>query len=154
MRGRIAKAATALSLAGLTLIATYEGKRNEAYLDPVGIPTICYGHIKTAKLGQYKDDQECVTLLSQEASEYASAVLKLTTAELTQGQLDALTSFTYNLGRGNYAKSTLRKKLNAGDYCGAAREFPKWNRAGGKVLRGLVKRRAAEQARFMEGLSC
>lgn len=144
----------ALSLAGLALIMAFEGKENHAYLDVVKVPTICYGSTKGVRLGQYKNDDQCVTLLKAEASEYVSAVLGSTRVPLTQGQLDALTSFTYNLGVGNYRRSTLLRKLNAGDYCGAAAEFPRWNRAGGKVLKGLVKRRAIEQARFLEGLSC
>lgn len=144
----------ALSVAGLALLMSFEGKENHAYLDVVQVPTICYGSTKGVQLGQYKNDEQCITLLKAEATGYVSAVLGSTSVPLTQGQLDALTSFTYNVGIGNYRGSTLRKKLNAGDYCGAAAEFPRWNRAGGKVLRGLSKRRAVEQARFLEGLSC
>jgi len=154
IQSRLTKSAVALSLAGLTMIAGYEGLRTTAYLDPVGIPTICYGHIKTAKLGQTKTKQECIDLLHEEAKEYVDGVKRYTYVPLSQGQLDALVSFSYNVGLNAYRNSTLRRKLNAGDYCGAAREFPRWNKAGGKVLPGLVKRRAEEQRRFMEGLTC
>lgn len=136
------------------MIASYEGLRTTAYLDAVGIPTICYGHTKTAKLGQQKTKAECVTLLHAEAKEYVDGVYKLTYVQLTQGQLDALVSFSYNVGLGAYRSSTLRRKLNAGDYCGAALEFRRWNKAGGRVLRGLTERRAAEESRFREGLTC
>lgn len=154
IKSRLTKSAVALSLAGLTMIAGYEGLRTTAYLDPVGIPTICYGHIKTAKLGQTKTKQECIDLLHEEAKEYVDGVKRYTYVPLSQGQLDALVSFSYNVGLNAYRNSTLRRKLNAGDYCGAAREFPRWDKAGGKVLPGLVKRRTEEQRRFMEGLTC
>lgn len=144
----------ALSVAGLAMIAGYEGLRTEAYLDVARVPTICYGHIKTAKLGQTKSKEECVTLLAEEAQEYVAGVHRLTTVPLTQGQTDALVSFTYNVGLSAYSNSTLRRKLNAGDYCGAARELPRWNKAGGKAWRGLTLRRAEEQRRFLEGLTC
>ena len=68
---------------------------------------------------------------------------------VTQNQFDALVSFTYNLGAGNLRSSTLLKKLNAGDYAGAADEFPKWNKAGGKELAGLTRRRNAERDLFL-----
>lgn len=154
MNRQVKQGVAALSLAGLALLMTFEGKENKAYLDVVNVPTICYGSTRGVQLGQYKTDKECVTLLDAEASEYVSHVLELITVPLTQGQLDALVSFTYNLGRGSLYRSTLRRKLNAGDYCGAASEFPKWNKAGGRVLKGLVKRRAQEQALFNQGLTC
>lgn len=150
----IKKGAAVLSLTGLALIAGWEGLRTDAYLDPIGIPTICYGHIKTAKLGQTKTKDECITLLSEESKEYVQAVHKYVYVPLTQGQLDALVSFTYNVGAGNLASSTLRRKLNAGDYCGAAREFPRWNKAGGRVLKGLTARRLQEQEFFLRGVDC
>ncbi|MCY1305462.1 Lysozyme RrrD [compost metagenome] len=68
---------------------------------------------------------------------------------LSQGQFDALASFVFNLGSGNLQCSTLLRKLNAKDYAGAADEFPRWNKAGGKVLAGLTRRRAAERALFL-----
>ena len=75
-------------------------------------------------------------------------VSRLINVPLTENQFGALVSFTYNVGSGNLKASTLRQKLNRGDYAGAADEFPKWRRAGGKILRGLVRRRAAERALF------
>lgn len=154
IQSRLTKSAVALSLAGLTMIAGYEGLRQQAYVDPVGVVTICYGHTKTAKLGQSKSKQECVNLLHEEAKEYVDGVKRYTYVPLSQGQLDALVSFSYNVGLGAYKSSTLRRKLNAYDYCGAASEFPRWNKAGGKVYRGLTLRRLEEQRRFMEDLQC
>lgn len=154
IKSRLAKSAVALSVAGLTMIAGYEGLRTQAYVDPVGVVTICYGHTKTAKLGQSKSKDECVDLLHEEAKEYVDAVKRYTYVPLSQGQLDALVSFSYNVGVGAYKSSTLRRKLNASDYCGAASEFPRWNKAGGKVYKGLTLRRLEEQRRFKEGLQC
>jgi GH24 family phage-related lysozyme (muramidase) len=79
---------------------------------------------------------------------YESDVSRLVKVGLTQGQFDALVSFTYNLGARSLSTSTLRK-LNAGDYAGAADEFLRWNKAGGKVLNGLTRRREAERALFL-----
>ncbi len=141
----------AISGAGLSVISTYEGKENKAYKDPVGIVTICYGHTKTAKLGQVKSDAECKQLLHEDVTSHGLAVSKAVKVPISQQQYDAMTSFTYNVGAGNFRKSTLLKKLNQGDYCGAAKEFPKWNKAKGKVLKGLTTRRAAEQKLFLEG---
>ena len=80
--------------------------------------------------------------------EFESAVQRLVKVELEQWQFDALVSFTYNCGEGNLQKSTLLKKVNAGDFDGAALEFHKWNKGGGKVLAGLVRRRASEALLF------
>ena len=75
---------------------------------------------------------------------------RLVTAPLNQNQWDALMSFTYNLGAANLESSTLRRLLNAGNYSAAAEQFPRWNKAGGQVLAGLVRRRAAERDLFLE----
>ena len=85
---------------------------------------------------------EVVSSLEKEVSE-------LVTAPINQNQFDALVSFSFNVGLGNLQASTLRQKLNRGDYEGAANEFPKWRKAGGRVLQGLVRRRADEKAMFM-----
>lgn len=151
----VSAALLSLSTAGLLLIAHSEsgtaGPQLQAYKDPVGIPTICYGHIKAVKLGQTRSLKECEALLQEDASEAGRAVGKLVKVDLTQPQYDALVSFTFNLGAGNLAKSMLLKKLNAGDCRGAAREFLKWDHAGGKKLRGLTRRRQEESLLFSQG---
>lgn len=88
-------------------------------------------------------------LLKADAATATRGVVKLVTVPLNQNQFDALVDFTFNLGEGNLRSSTLLKKLNSKDYAGAADEFPKWNKAGGIVLPGLTKRRAAERALFI-----
>lgn len=153
MKARLVAGLVAASLALATpLVAKFEGQETEAYLDPVGIVTICYGHTETAKLGQRKAPDECKALLERDLEQHVRAAASLVQVPVTPTQLAALGSLTYNIGPGNLAKSTLLRKLNAGDYCGAGAEFPRWNKAKGKVLRGLIARRLAEQALFMENL--
>jgi hypothetical protein len=90
-----------------------------------------------------------MAILQHDLRQYSSAVDRLVKVPLNANQYGALTSFTYNLGEGNLAKSTLLKKLNAGDYRSAAAEFAKWNRAGGKIMAGLTRRRKAEAQLFI-----
>jgi lysozyme len=116
-----------------------------AYVDPVGIVTVCAGHTSTAKLGQVKTEAECAALLQQDVVHAEKAVKRLVTVRLTQEQFDALTSFVFNVGETSFAKSTLLRKVNAGDCYGAGKEFMKWVYAGGRELPGLVTRRASEQ---------
>jgi lysozyme len=88
-------------------------------------------------------------LLTEELNHFVEIINQVVQVDLTQNQFDALVSFTYNLGDGNLRKSTLLRKLNAGDYQGAADEFPKWDRAGGQVIAGLLRRRNAERDLFL-----
>lgn len=145
------KRLAAASVVGIAAIAGYEGLETEAYKDPVGITTICYGHTKTARIGQTKSPEQCWSLLQQDAKLASDAVWRRVKVPLTQDELDAYTSFTYNLGEGNLASSTLLKKLNSGDRVGACNELKKWVYAKGKVLPGLVKRREAERLICLRG---
>lgn len=145
---RIATAALAVSTAGLGLILSNEGMVNTAYPDPAHgwkVPTICVGHTQGVARGQWRSDSECLDLLKKDADVASGHVLRLATVPLSQGELDAYTSFVFNVGQGNFANSTLLKKLNAGDHIGACEQLPRWNRAGGKVLPGLTKRRNEER---------
>ena len=135
--------------AAVALIATYEGLRLEAYKDPVGVWTICYGSTKNVQPGQVATLQECKNRLGADAEEAANAVRKYVQHPITQEQFDALVDFTFNLGAGNLKNSTLLRKLNAGDCYGAAEEFRRWVYAGGQVLPGLQKRREAEYELFL-----
>lgn len=136
---------------GRKLIQQFEGCREKAYQDCVGVWTIGYGHTGNVKVGQVISKEEADRLLSQDLVKFESGVEKNVKVALTQNQFDALVSFCYNLGVGSLQKSTLLKKLNAGDYKGAAEEFLKWNKAGGKVITGLVRRREAEKRLFLTG---
>lgn len=137
---------------GLDLIKSFEGLRLSAYRCPADIPTIGYGTTAGVKMGDTITKERAEELLREDVARFESQVLRLVKVPLTQGQHDALVSFVYNLGAGNLSNSTLLRLLNAGDYAGAAAQFDRWNKAGGKVLAGLVRRRAAERALF-EGAS-
>jgi len=137
---------------GLRLIKQHEGLRLNAYLDPVGVWTIGYGHTP-AKRGQVITLEQANRLLIEDAATAERAVLRHVKVPLTQGQFDALVSFVFNLGEGRLKESTLLKKLNAGDYAGAASQFERW--VYGKVsglnvrLPGLIKRRNDERRLFL-----
>lgn len=135
------------SRAGRDLIKQFEGLRLDAYRDPVGIWTVGYGHTP-AQPGQRISHAEAEELLDADLLTAESAVRAQITAPLTQGQFDALVSFTFNLGARRLQDSTLRRLLNGGDYAGAQEEFGRWIHAGGRKLPGLVARREAEAALF------
>ena len=137
---------------GLDLIKSFEGLRLSAYKDVVGVVTIGYGTTSGVKMGDTITKERAEDLLRADVKRFEDQVLRLVKVPLTQGQFDALVSFTYNLGAANLGNSTLLRLLNAGDYKGAAAQFDRWTKAGGKELPGLVKRRAAERALF-EGKS-
>lgn len=151
-----AKAAMALtvSVAGVLGVQHYEGTVPRVYLDPVGIPTVCTGHTRTltrADVGKQATPELCQWLLKQDLKEAERGVKKHVKVPVTQGQYDALVSFTFNVGTGALAESTLLRKLHAGDCMGAAAEFSRWVKAKGRVLNGLVARRAWERALFEAG---
>jgi GH24 family phage-related lysozyme (muramidase) len=127
----------------------FEALRLKAYQDSVGVWTIGYGHTKGVKEGDTCTEKEADEYLRQDMWIKEAAVKRLVHVPLTQGQYDALCDFAFNLGEGNLASSTLLKLLNAGSYMEAGMEFQKWNKAGGKVLKGLVDRRAAEADLFL-----
>lgn len=141
------------SNAGKTLIKSFEGKRLAAYDDGVGVWTIGYGTIKypngsAVKKGDVRTDAQVDQYFSNDLVKFENSVNSLVKVPLTQNQFDALVSFAYNVGATNLSNSTLLRKLNSKDYKGAAAEFPKWNKAGGKVMAGLTRRRLAEQELF------
>lgn len=134
---------------GIELIKKSEGVRYQAYDDGVGVWTIGVGHTKGVVKGDKIDDAKVDEFLRQDLESAEYAVNTLVKVDLTQAAFDALISFTFNLGSGALSRSTLLKLLNAGDRAGAAAEFSKWTKAGGKELPGLVTRRAAERALFL-----
>ncbi|EQA1588789.1 lysozyme [Enterobacter hormaechei] len=139
---------------GIALIKEFEGCKLTAYQDSVGVWTIGYGWTqpvdgKPIRAGMTIKQETAERLLKTGLASYESDVSRLVKVGLTQGQFDALVSFTYNLGSRSLSTSTLLRKLNAGDYAGAADEFLRWNKAGGKVLSGLARRREAERALFL-----
>ena len=139
---------------GIALIKQFEGCKLTAYQDSVGVWTIGYGWTqpvdgKPIRAGMTIKQETAERLLKTGLVSYESDVSRLVKVGMTQGQFDALVSFTYNLGARSLSTSTLLRKLNAGDYAGAADEFLRWNKAGGKALNGLTRRREAERALFL-----
>lgn len=132
----------------------------EAYADPAHgwkVPTIGWGTImyqdgSPVKRGDLISQKRADELLAWEVEQKAAGVDKLVMVKLTDDERGALVSFAYNVGLGKLAKSTLLRKLNQGDKPGAGREFQKWNKAGGKVLAGLTRRRRAEARLFSSGV--
>lgn len=162
IKARVGAGAVALLLA---FVAGYEGDGptkptptgevvHVAYADPVGIPTICHGTTKNVRLGQVATKDQCKQWLLEDLDDSAAAVDRLVKVDLTDHQKIALYSFIYNVGQGAFAKSTMLKLINQGQFCAAAAQFPRWNKAGGKVLNGLTKRRVAEAGLWTTGYSC
>lgn len=137
-----------ISDAGLSLIKQFEGFRANAYLCSAGVPTIGYGHTRGVKLGDVCTPEEAEAWLREDVEAAERCVNQTVAVPLTQHEFDALVSFVFNLGCGNFRKSTLLKLLNEGRHDEAAMEFRRWDRAGGVVLAGLTKRRLAEQRLF------
>lgn len=138
-----------ISDAGICLIRQFEGCRLEAYRCAAGVPTIGYGHTAGVAMGMKITQAEAERYLREDVRSFEHAVNRALTRPVSQNQFDALVSFAYNLGAGALRGSTLLKLLNAGDINGAADEFPKWNKAAGKVLEGLTKRRMKERQLFL-----
>jgi lysozyme len=149
-------AAAIIGTAGLAVIKTSEGRVLKTYLDPVGIPTACYGHTgPEVKLGQTYTPAQCDALLLKDIAKHQVYIVPgaklncIGNRRLTPNQRDALISFVFNVGGTKFCGSTMAKRLKAGNMIGAADEFPKWKYAGGRVLRGLEKRREAERRLFL-----
>ncbi len=135
--------------AAVDLVKRSEGLRLSCYADAVGIQTVCWGHV--LRNGEPRDCTlaQCEDFLAKDLTTAWDAVRRNVRVDLTQGQVDALVSFVFNMGERSLQNSTLLRKLNAGDADGAAAEFTKWNHAGGQVLAGLTTRREAEQDLFI-----
>lgn len=139
-----------ISKKGLDLIKQFEGLELKAYKDSVGVVTIGYGSTGPhVSMGMVITQEQAESLLKQDVSRFEKGVSDLVKVPLNQNQFDALVSFSFNLGLGNLKSSTLLRKLNSLDYVGTANEFPRWNKAGGVVLKGLTRRREAEKALFL-----
>lgn len=144
--------------AAVDLVASFEGFVDHWYPDPGkgwDVPTCCYGHTDAAGPPYYRDTKarkftmaDGKAILARDLEKVRANVETMVKVPLTDHQFGALVSLTYNIGEGAFARSTLLKRLNAGDYAAAGEQFARWNRSGGKVLNGLTRRRAAEAAFF------
>ena len=137
-----------LSSKGLEFIKRHEGFRPTAYKCPGKVWTIGYGHTKEVREGDTISISEATDLLRDDVEYAEDAVNAFVAVPLNQNQFDALTSFIFNVGVSAFRESTLRRKLNDSDYGGAAAQFPRWNKAAGRVLPGLIARREAEREMF------
>jgi lysozyme len=134
---------------GLALTRSFEGLRLEAYQDSAGIWTVGYGHTgPEVHGGQRITEIQAEALLRSDLSSAVRAVQKAVLVNLAQHQFDALVDFCFNVGRGNFFGSSLLRYVNQGEFDNAAVQFGLWVHAGGKVIPGLVRRRAAEAALF------
>ena len=139
-----------ISVEGTSLIKKFEGCELEAYQDSVGVWTIGYGHTKDVKQGDKINQDEAEHLLEEEMPEYEGYINDMVEVSLEQCQFDALVSWVYNLGPTNLSSSTLLKVLNEGDYDEVPFQIKRCNKAGGKVLEGLTRRREAEALLFQD----
>lgn len=135
---------------GIKLIKQFEGCKLTAYKCPAGVWTIGYGHTAGVKQGQKISQAQADIYLKSDLKTFENAVNSCVKVSINRYQFDALVSFAYNCGAGALKTSTLLKKLNKKDFTGASKEFSKWNKANGKVLNGLTKRRAAEAELFLK----
>ncbi|MFO1034559.1 MAG: lysozyme [Hyphomicrobiales bacterium] len=141
---------------GLALIKASEGFRAMAYRDAVGVWTVGYGHTSRAGAPQVTpglrvSEAEASDILHRDVDQFATGVARLVRVSLSDQQFSALVSFAYNVGLGAFAGSGVLNAVNAADFAAVPRKLNAWVKAGGRVLPGLVKRRAAEAALFMSG---
>ena len=146
--GTVGAAAAALLV---TTVATWEGKRNDPYTDIVGVWTVCYGETQ-AQMRRYSD-AECRGMLAARLVDYARPVIDRN-PELAGHpyQLAAAVSLAYNIGPAAYRRSTVARRFSTGNWKGACDGFLAWSKAGGKAVRGLLRRRQAERAMCLEDL--
>lgn len=155
-----------ISQKALKMIAHHEGTRYKPYRCPADLWTVGVGHVLYPEQGKLPmaerlayplakvdnrtwSKDEVNALLEFDLTRFVRGVSRYCTGPFTQGQLDALVSFSFNVGLGTLQRSTLRQKFNRGDLAGAAEEFLKYTKGGGKVLKGLVNRRADERSLFL-----
>lgn len=146
---RIQIASLSLSAVALVGLAVHEGYREETYLDIVGVPTIGYGTTQGVKMGDRTTPVKALERALADIQKFEGAIKQCVKVPLHQHEYDSFSSLAYNIGAGAFCRSTLVRKLNAGDYAGACNEILRWNRAGGKEVRGLTIRRQEEHKKCL-----
>lgn len=136
---------------GLEIIKHFEGFRSEAYLCPAGVWTIGYGTTSGVRKGQRVTEAQATEMLQRDVGKFERVIKDYVRVCLRQREFDALVSFVYNVGPGNFRNSTLLRLLNEGEYEEVYAQLQRWNRAGGRVLSGLIRRREAEGVLFDTG---
>lgn len=143
------------SAKGKALITEFEGEILEVYADPIGLPTFGVGHLVAPAeksrypLGKKITRAESQRVLSEDLARFERCVEEAVTVKINQNQFDALVSLAFNIGTEGFRKSSVLKKTNREDFKGAAEAFKLWNKAGGKVIKGLTWRRKAEADLFL-----
>lgn len=148
----ITAAITAVLAVAVPVTSHFEGLRTRAYDDLGGVLTICYGETDGVKKGEVKTPQQCRDMLQNRLGGFALQVQSLVKVPMTVERWAAFTDFAYNVGLGNFAKSSLLKKLNSGDTVGACNELMRWRFVAGVEVPGLTRRRAAERELCLKGL--
>lgn len=136
------------SKTGLQLTESFEGCKLKAYQDSKGVWTIGYGHTHNVSAGMLCNQLRAEEWLQEDVLWAEQQVNRLVRVQVSQSEFDALVDFTFNAGCGNFAKSTMLALLNKGDHVQAANEFERWDKSGGKVVAGLLRRRIAEEKEF------
>lgn len=148
------KKSGALMAGAVALVGAWEGVKTVAYRDIVGIPTICFGETRGVKMGDRYTMDECRAMLGDALVEFETNMRKCLKApdSIPDKPYTAFLSLSYNIGTGAFCGSTVARKANEGDLKGACNAIPAWNRAAGRVVKGLVNRRAEEQKICLEGI--
>jgi len=146
--------ATATGVAAIQFVGPWEGLRLNAYRDIVGGARTCYGETKGVKMGMRFTKEQCDGIFIESLAEHEAGMRKCLTDpdSIPEKSYVAFVSLTYNIGTGGFCRSSLPYMINSGNIRGACNALPAFNRAGGKVVQGLVNRRAAEQRLCLEGL--
>jgi GH24 family phage-related lysozyme (muramidase) len=147
----------AIAAAGIAVatpvVANWEGLETKVYLDVIGVPTVCYGETQGIQWGRTYTPAECRAMLVKRLPDYAVPLLNcIGRNDIPDKVAGALISWTYNVGVTNACRSTLVRYARAGNWEAACNELPKWNRAGGRVIRGLTNRRADERRICLQGV--
>ena len=144
-----------ISSRGLELIKEFEGFSSTSYLCPAKIPTIGWGNTfwedgRKVKMGEQISKEKALELLEYVVNkDFSQKIYPFIKVEVSQNQFDSMVSLAYNIGVEAFSKSTLLKKVNANDFKGAGEEFLRWNKAGGKEVLGLTRRRERERELFL-----
>lgn len=154
---RLRKVGVGLTVAGslaVGLVGGFEGMRTHAYRDVVGVPTVCFGETRGVKMGDTYTVEECKAMLGDALADFETNMRKclVNPDAIPDKPYVAFLSLSYNIGVGAFCHSTLVKKANAGDIRGACNEFPKWNKAGGRAIKGLTVRRTEERQLCLSGI--
>ncbi|MER5173951.1 lysozyme [Thioclava kandeliae] len=147
----VAGVAAAIALA-ITTIAPWEGRELRAYRDIVGIPTICFGETEGVKMGDVATEAECHTQLAKRVAQFEAAIRPCLPASLPERTRAAFISAAYNIGSHGFCRSSMSRRALSGDLRGACDALLMWNKAGGRVVRGLTNRRKAERDLCLSGL--